>query len=116
MVLGSGSQEVEAWFDFWLHYNCPPPQSIGIIPFSLLTFITSFLFNVPYVLFVYQEGICSIAKVPFRGAECSDAAGKQKTYKWIMKQVNISLSGRLWDDNQQAPYFTYKVRCYYFIV
>ncbi|KAK2835457.1 hypothetical protein Q5P01_015941 [Channa striata] len=55
-----------------------------------------------------QEGICSIAKVPFRGAPCSDAAGKQKTYKWIMKQVNNSLSGRLWDDNQQAPYFNYK--------
>lgn len=56
-----------------------------------------------------QEGICSIAKVPFRGAPCSDAAGKQKTYKWIMQQVNSSLSGRLWDSKQQAPYFNYKV-------
>ncbi|XP_026201068.1 di-N-acetylchitobiase [Anabas testudineus] len=55
-----------------------------------------------------QEGICSIAKVPFRGAPCSDAAGKQKTYKWIMQQVNSSLSGRLWDSKQQAPYFNYK--------
>ncbi|KAI3368255.1 hypothetical protein L3Q82_007975 [Scortum barcoo] len=55
-----------------------------------------------------QEGICSIAKVPFRGAPCSDAAGRQKSYKWIMKQVNSSLSGRLWDDRQQAPYFNYK--------
>ncbi|XP_068599248.1 di-N-acetylchitobiase [Brachionichthys hirsutus] len=55
-----------------------------------------------------QEGICSIAKVPFRGAPCSDAAGKQKTYKWITKQVNTSLSGRLWDDKQKAPYFNYK--------
>ncbi|XP_041790879.1 di-N-acetylchitobiase [Chelmon rostratus] len=55
-----------------------------------------------------QEGICFIAKVPFRGAPCSDAAGRQKTYKWIMTQVNTSLSGRLWDDEQQAPYFNYK--------
>ncbi|XP_068175855.1 di-N-acetylchitobiase [Antennarius striatus] len=55
-----------------------------------------------------KEGICSIAKVPFRGAPCSDAAGKQKPYKWIMQQVNISLSGRLWDDTQKAPYFNYK--------
>ncbi|XP_070817015.1 di-N-acetylchitobiase isoform X1 [Chaetodon trifascialis] len=55
-----------------------------------------------------QEGICFIAKVPFRGAPCSDAAGKQKTYKWIMTQVNTSLSGRLWDNEQQAPYFNYE--------
>ncbi|KAM8744585.1 di-N-acetylchitobiase [Acanthopagrus schlegelii] len=55
-----------------------------------------------------QEGTCYIAKVPFRGAPCSDAAGKQKTYKWIMKQVNISLSGRLWDNEQKAPFFNYK--------
>lgn len=55
-----------------------------------------------------QEGVCSIAKVPFRGAPCSDAAGRQKTYKWIMKQVNASMSGRLWDDEQWAPFFNYK--------
>ena len=56
-----------------------------------------------------QEGICSIAKVPFRGAPCSDAAGRQKRYSWIMQQVDSSLSGRLWDSEQQAPYFNYKV-------
>lgn len=26
-----------------------------------------------------------------------------------MEQVNSSMSGRLWDDEQQAPYFNYKV-------
>ncbi|XP_063350585.1 di-N-acetylchitobiase [Pelmatolapia mariae] len=55
-----------------------------------------------------QEGVCSIEKVPFRGVPCSDAAGKQKPYKWLMKQVDSSMSGRLWDDEQQAPYFNYK--------
>ncbi|XP_062252049.1 di-N-acetylchitobiase [Platichthys flesus] len=55
-----------------------------------------------------QEGICSIAKVPFRGAPCSDAAGKQKPYKWIMKQVQSSMSGRIWDSKQEAPYINYK--------
>lgn len=53
--------------------------------------------------------MCSIEKVPFRGVPCSDAAGKQKPYKWLMEQVNSSMSGRLWDDEQQAPYFNYKV-------
>lgn len=55
-----------------------------------------------------QEGVCFLTKVPFRGAPCSDAAGKQKTYKWMMKQINSSMSGRLWDDKQKAPYFNYK--------
>lgn len=55
-----------------------------------------------------SEGICTIPKVPFRGAPCSDAAGTQKRYDWIMKQVNNSSSGRLWDEKQWAPYFNYK--------
>ncbi|XP_076007519.1 di-N-acetylchitobiase [Genypterus blacodes] len=55
-----------------------------------------------------QGGVCSIAKVPFRGAPCSDAAGRQKPYSWIMKQVSSSSSGRLWDEEQLAPYFNYK--------
>ncbi|XP_041862337.1 di-N-acetylchitobiase [Melanotaenia boesemani] len=55
-----------------------------------------------------QEGICYIDKVPFRGAPCSDAAGQQKPYEWIMAQLSSSSSGRQWDDQQQAPYFYYK--------
>lgn len=55
-----------------------------------------------------QEGICSIEKVPFRGAPCSDAAGRQKPYSWIMKHVKASLTGRLWDSKQKAPYFNYQ--------
>lgn len=54
-----------------------------------------------------QEGVCSIEKVPFRGAPCSDAAGTQKPYSWIMKHVNSSMTGRLWDSKQKAPYFNY---------
>ncbi|KAM6963275.1 di-N-acetylchitobiase [Aplochiton taeniatus] len=55
-----------------------------------------------------QEGVCAIAKVPFRGAPCSDAAGRQIPYGQIMKQVNGSMSGRLWDRQQRAPYYNYK--------
>lgn len=88
--------------------SVPPflrPNHIDIVS------IEGFLF-----FFYNQEGKCSIEKVPFRGAPCSDAAGTQKTYKWIMKQVDASLSGRLWDDSQQAPYFNYKVYFTSFIV
>ncbi|XP_063154260.1 di-N-acetylchitobiase-like [Candoia aspera] len=52
--------------------------------------------------------ICTIEKIPFRGAPCSDAVGRQVPYKIIMTQVNSSLSGILWDEEQKAPYLEYK--------
>uniref|UniRef100_A0AAY5L6H9 Di-N-acetylchitobiase n=1 Tax=Esox lucius TaxID=8010 RepID=A0AAY5L6H9_ESOLU len=55
-----------------------------------------------------QEGVCTLAKVPFRGAPCSDAVGRQVPYSAMMKQVNGSMSGRLWDNVQLAPYYIYK--------
>lgn len=64
-------------------------------------------------LFVFQEHVCSLPKVPFRGAPCSDAAGSQVPYAAIMKQVNSSLSGLLWDEVQKAPFYEYKVRVFF---
>ncbi|KAL7854525.1 hypothetical protein SRHO_G00167150 [Serrasalmus rhombeus] len=55
-----------------------------------------------------QEGVCTIPKVPFRGAPCSDASGKQIPYKTMMKQINSSISGRLWDEVQLAAHYNYK--------
>ncbi|KAA0707998.1 Di-N-acetylchitobiase [Triplophysa tibetana] len=55
-----------------------------------------------------KDGVCTIPKVPFRGAPCSDASGRQISYRIMMKQINSSMSGRLWDDNQRAPYYNYK--------
>ncbi|KAF3690855.1 Di-N-acetylchitobiase [Channa argus] len=95
--------------------NAPLSQTLNAYEEYLTLKIDSkkLVMGVPWYGYDYpclnlSQEICSIAKVPFRGAPCSDAAGKQKTYKWIMKQVNNSLSGRLWDSKQQAPYFNYK--------
>ncbi|XP_058494445.1 di-N-acetylchitobiase [Solea solea] len=81
--------------------------SLKIDPKKLVMGVPWYGYDYP-CLNLSQEGICFIDKVPFRGAPCSDAAGKQKTYRWIMTQVNSSLSGRLWDSEQKAPYFNYK--------
>lgn len=64
-------------------------------------------------LFLFQAHVCSLPKVPFRGAPCSDAAGRQVPYATIMKQVNSSLSGVLWDEVQKAPFYEYKVRVFF---
>ncbi|XP_040843297.1 di-N-acetylchitobiase isoform X1 [Ochotona curzoniae] len=55
-----------------------------------------------------KENVCTIAKVPFRGAPCSDAAGRQVCYGVIMKQLLHSISGSQWDKVQQAPFYNYK--------
>lgn len=55
-----------------------------------------------------KDGVCTIPKVPFRGAPCSDASGRQIPYSIMMKQINSSISGRLWDEKQRAPYYNYK--------
>ncbi|KAI4828439.1 hypothetical protein KUCAC02_022530 [Chaenocephalus aceratus] len=81
--------------------------SLKINPKKLVMGVPWYGYDYPCLNFS-QEGVCSLMKVPFRGAPCSDAAGTQKTYKWIMTQINGSLSGRLWDDKQKAPYFNYK--------
>ncbi|KAG8003721.1 Di-N-acetylchitobiase [Nibea albiflora] len=86
-------------YDQYLNLNIDPKKLVMGLPW--------YGYDYP-CLDLSQEGVCTIAKVPFRGAPCSDAAGKQKTYKWIMKQVNVSMSGSLWDDEQKAPYFNYK--------
>ncbi|KAJ8793491.1 hypothetical protein J1605_019325 [Eschrichtius robustus] len=44
--------------------------------------------------------VCTTAKYP-----CKDAVYRQVAYQMIMKQVNSSTSGRLWDKNQQSPYY-----------
>ncbi|XP_039887185.1 di-N-acetylchitobiase [Simochromis diagramma] len=91
-------QTLEA-YDQYLNLKISPKKIVMGVPW--------YGYDYPCLNFS-QEGVCSIEKVPFRGVPCSDAAGKQKPYKWLMKQVNSSMSGRLWDDEQQAPYFNYK--------
>lgn len=50
---------------------------------------------------------CPIAEVPFRGANCSDAAGSEVGYDEILRRLGgaNATTPRRWDANQGAPYF-----------
>ena len=54
-----------------------------------------------------QARFCPIKEVPFRGVNCSDAAGSEVPYNEIMRRLAVGASptGVLWDASQQAPYF-----------
>jgi len=48
---------------------------------------------------------CPIPLVPFRGVNCSDAAGSEVGYHGMQTRLAGSTTGRRWDDAQRAPWF-----------
>nr|XP_004653810.1 di-N-acetylchitobiase isoform X1 [Jaculus jaculus] len=112
----SYDEQSQIWSECIAAANAPYSQTLtgysdyikmGIDPKKLVMGIPWYGYD--YTCLNFSEGgVCTIAKVPFRGAPCSDAAGRQVPYKTIMKQVNTSVSGSQWDADQQAPYFNYK--------
>lgn len=57
-----------------------------------------------------QSKYCPIKEVPFRGVNCSDAAGKERNFDDITEQLerNQTITGRMWDPILQNAYFNYK--------
>ena len=55
-----------------------------------------------------EDLICTIPKVPFRGVNCSDAAGSQKTYSEIRNLIRSSTAVIQWNATLEAPFFHYK--------
>lgn len=53
---------------------------------------------------------CNLALTPFRGVECSDAAGAQVAYEFVAARLaapNGTTTGRRWDDYLKSPWFNY---------
>lgn len=48
---------------------------------------------------------CPIAEVPFRGVNCSDAAGSEMALQDILVKQAMSSTGRRWDSYQGAAWF-----------
>jgi hypothetical protein len=67
------------------------------------------LFIILFIYFFFKD-VCSIKKVPFRGVNCSDAAGSQNDFHVIVDLLlNNATQGRKWDTTARSPYFNYKV-------
>ncbi|XP_010897790.2 di-N-acetylchitobiase [Esox lucius] len=112
----SYDEQSQIWGDCVAMANAPFNQTLtayrqylamNVDPKKLVMGVPWYGYDYP-CLDLSQEGVCTLAKVPFRGAPCSDAVGRQVPYSAMMKQVNGSMSGRLWDNVQLAPYYIYK--------
>ncbi|XP_060585289.1 di-N-acetylchitobiase-like [Ruditapes philippinarum] len=55
-----------------------------------------------------KDDKCYLKKVPFRGVNCSDAAGRQLNYYTIIQLLKNSTSGRIFEKSTMTPYFNYK--------
>ncbi|EGG18703.1 glycoside hydrolase family 18 protein [Cavenderia fasciculata] len=54
--------------------------------------------------------VCNITRVPFRGATCSDAAGSEYEYSYLMDLLSnssLQTTGELWDDQLGSPFFNF---------
>ncbi|KAL2090117.1 hypothetical protein ACEWY4_014805 [Coilia grayii] len=112
----SYDEQSQIWGDCIAMANAPYNQTLTaydqyiemkIEPKKLVMGVPWYGYDYPCLTFS-QAGVCTIQEVPFRGAPCSDAAGRQIPYSTMMKQINSSMSGRIWDKDQRAPYYNYK--------
>ncbi|KAL8178383.1 UNVERIFIED_CONTAM: hypothetical protein K2H54_044105, partial [Gekko kuhli] len=111
----SYDEQSQVWTDCIARANAPYNQTLtgysdyihmGINPKKLVMGVPWYGYDYS-CLSLSKAHICSIKEVSFRGAPCSDAAGRQFPYKVIMNWANSSMSGILWDEEQKAPYFEY---------
>ena len=57
-----------------------------------------------------EDLICTIPKKPFRGVNCSDAAGTQRSYSEIRSLIRSSTSFVQWNASLESPFFNYKTK------
>ncbi|XP_068208178.1 di-N-acetylchitobiase-like [Palaemon carinicauda] len=80
---------------------------LGIPPEKLILGVPWYGYNYPCESLL-QNGTCLIKEVPFRGANCSDAAGKEYPYSYMIAMKKKYHATYHWDKNSLTPYYTFK--------
>lgn len=55
-----------------------------------------------------EDRFCPIRQVPFRGVNCSDAAGSEIPYDAVVRQLKENRATLRRDENTGAPFFNYQ--------
>lgn len=81
-------------------------QAVGVPPGNLVLGVPWYGYMYPCVNLTGND--CFIKHIPFRGVNCSDAAGTEKDYNTVMKYLAMSKSGMQWSEQDQSPFFNYQ--------
>eukprot|EP01059_Diplonema_ambulator_P033419 TRINITY_DN6975_c0_g3_i2.p1 TRINITY_DN6975_c0_g3~~TRINITY_DN6975_c0_g3_i2.p1 ORF type:complete len:405 (+),score=115.60 TRINITY_DN6975_c0_g3_i2:158-1216(+) len=84
--------------------------ALGIPPQKLILGLPWYGYDYPCVGGAADQEFCKIKFVPFRGVNCSDAAGSEKPFSWYMNLVNTNqtTTGLQWGSDTSTPWFNYK--------
>lgn len=89
---------------------------LGIAPSKLILGLPWYGYDYPCEKpMTVEDDFCSLKLVPFRGVNCSDAAGREVSYCNVRAVLDAGASltsvnqtsGRRWDESLQTPYFNY---------
>lgn len=82
-------------------------MSLGIGPEKLVLGLPWYGYDYPCL--ELNENVCSIKRVPFRGVNCSDAAGRQIEFAEIQDLIiSRSTYGPQWDEDSASFFFNYE--------
>ncbi|XP_067846976.1 di-N-acetylchitobiase-like [Heptranchias perlo] len=113
----SYDMQSQMWDNCFAKANAPYYQTLsgysayinlGIDSRKLVLGVPWYGYDYPCTQF-FETGRCVLEKIPFRGAPCSNAAGRQVPYKEIVQHVHKSITGRYWDDEQKVPSYIYMI-------
>jgi len=82
---------------------------IGITPNKLILGLPWYGYDYPCThLYNLNQSTCNIKEVPFRGVNCSDAAGREVDFTILDNIMRTqSTNGREWNIDLQSPWFNY---------
>jgi len=82
----------------YLHLGIPPAKMILGVPW----------YGYRYPCLKLKSGVCYIEEVPFRGCNCTDAAGREFAYSKVVQWLALAEKGRKWDEESSTPMFEYR--------
>ncbi|XP_078264009.1 di-N-acetylchitobiase-like [Rhinoraja longicauda] len=105
------------WMDCFAKANAPYHQTLtgitsyikkGVNSQKMILVVPWFGLDYTCIRFI-EAGRCVLRSMPLEEATCSNIRASRIRYKDVMKLLPKSITGRIWDDDQKAPFFVYKI-------
>eukprot|EP01059_Diplonema_ambulator_P029700 TRINITY_DN4938_c0_g1_i1.p1 TRINITY_DN4938_c0_g1~~TRINITY_DN4938_c0_g1_i1.p1 ORF type:complete len:411 (+),score=73.94 TRINITY_DN4938_c0_g1_i1:170-1234(+) len=84
--------------------------ALGVPPQKIILGLPWYGYDYPCTNDAPDQEFCKLRLVPFRGVNCSDAAGTEMPFSWYMNLLNTNqtTTGLQWNADVSSPWFNYK--------